>query len=136
MCSPVKKHDDKEELNNNIINNPSDLYREGKTKSKMKKKIIKATLAVVAVSVVGAGVFRTYVSFNPSTESALLLENAEAQSFDFGEWWDSKTHSCQEDQCSLTIGPLTWYGKYEKCLNGNTMAHCWDCKICDAITSN
>ena len=98
------------------------------------KNIFKTTLAVVAVSVVGA--FRTYVSFNPSSESALLVENAEAQSSDFGEWWDGKTHSCQEDQCALTIGPITWYGKYEKCLNGNAVAHCWDCKVCDAITSN
>lgn len=102
----------------------------------MKQKFCKAFFAVAAVSVVGVVAFKTHASFNSFNDNTLLLENAEALSFDFMEWWNSETHSCQEDQCSLTIGPITWYGKYEKCLSGNTYAHCTSCKVCDAVTSN
>ena len=83
MCSPVKKHDDKEELNNNIINNPSDLYREGKTKSKMKKKVFKSAFAAAAIAAVCLGSYRAYSSYmasNISGDDMLFSENVEALS--------------------------------------------------------
>lgn len=51
-------------------------------------------------------------------------------------WWDSKTHKCEEDDCedviNLGVYQQHQHGKREKCLNGNQVAHCWDCKECDA----
>ena len=47
-------------------------------------------------------------------------------------YWDSKTHRCEEEDCHLNLGLWTWDGKYEKCVDGNKVAHCWECKSCDA----
>jgi hypothetical protein len=59
------------------------------------------------------------------------LKDVEAHA-DISEWWNSKTHSCEEDTCSVTYVFWTYYGKYEKCKSGNNVAHCWNCASCDA----
>lgn len=51
----------------------------------------------------------------------------------FVSYWDEKTHNCVEDQCSVFFPPFwTYYGKHEKCKDGNKVAHCWNCASCDA----
>ena len=47
-------------------------------------------------------------------------------------WWDSKVYDCAWDACSILVFPFTYYGKYQKCLKGSSVAHCWDCAGCDA----
>ncbi|MDO5970763.1 hypothetical protein Q4Q35_13175 [Flavivirga aquimarina] len=51
-------------------------------------------------------------------------------------WWDSKVYGCIEEDCSITEGippfVVIYNGQYENCQGGGTVAHCWDCKDCNA----
>ena len=96
-----------------------------------------ATLMGVVVVGLSAYVgYRTYDAYvEKALENDLLLENAEALG-SIEDWWNSKVYDCVEDQCSFTVGPFTWYGKYEKCLDGDSYAHCFECKFCDAVYAN
>lgn len=71
--------------------------------------------------------------------SEVTLESIEADAGildKFTEYWNSNTYRCAEDQCSVSINLIiycaTYYGTYEKCLDGNKIAHCSSCKECDA----
>jgi len=51
-------------------------------------------------------------------------------------WWNSLVYDCETEVCTFTftIGIIgyTTYGKVEKCVTGSNVAHCWNCKGCDA----
>lgn len=101
-----------------------------------KKKFFAPLVGALVLGLSAYAGYRTYDAYDGVSESDLLLANAEALGGAIEDWWNSKTHDCVEDQCSITIGPITWYGKYEKCLDGDSYAHCTDCKMCDAVSAN
>lgn len=88
--------------------------------------------AMVVIIVATVASYNMYFKQNEVIFSDLVMANVEALASDEG-WWDSKVYNCVQDQCSFSVGFITWYGKYEKCLEGNTEAHCWECAVCDAI---
>jgi hypothetical protein len=48
------------------------------------------------------------------------------------DWWNSKVYECQREECSIQIFITTYNGHYENCEGGSSVAHCWECKSCDA----
>jgi hypothetical protein len=115
----------------------------------MKKKVL-IGLAAAAVAAAAAVNVNYALQGNDLHDIALInveaLANAErnnqtsssgssSSSSTWQQWWDSKVYNCEQDNCSVSIGIITWYGKYEKCKSGSTVAHCWDCASCDAISS-
>ncbi|NDW11626.1 hypothetical protein D0T50_01830 [Bacteroides sp. 214] len=94
----------------------------------MKKRIIGISLVAIFALVASWNSFQTK---NNDRMSDLLLSNVEALA-GLGEWWDSKVYTCSSQTCTITFLFYTYYGTYEQCLDGSDVAHCWNCKMCDA----
>jgi hypothetical protein len=88
-----------------------------------------ALLTIAAVTVVNVNVS---LSTQSNTMLAVPLANIKASTALSGEWWDSKVYDCKSATCSVTYLVWTYYGSYEQCLSGSTVAHCWNCASCDA----
>lgn len=95
----------------------------------MKKKFFKVFFAIAVVSVAGIGVFKTHASFNTSNENALLVENAEAQSWSWSEWWNRLDYVCEPVQNCVWYAAATVPKSVAK--GTGTVAHFWDCITCD-----
>lgn len=89
----------------------------------MKKKLI--IFCFVAVAAVSAGL---YVQSPSGVDNDLLMTNVQALAED-ESWWDSKTHACVVVDCLLYDDFWDTYssGTKERCQDGNSYAHCWDC---------
>lgn len=92
----------------------------------------KVVLSMVIVAVATVAAINVNITSREVNSASITLESLNASGFDFGEWWGSNVHRCEEDVCSVQAVFWTWYGKYEKCKDGSDVAHCWDCAKCDA----
>ena len=146
LFSLVKKHDDKEELTNKIINNPYDLCREElKQNRKMKKNVFKATFAVVAIAAVGLGSYKAYDSYtaaNMSEEDLLLTEDVLALSDPVPKGnGEKKTKDGGFEDCDIMVcsscglqapGSCFWSCSYTVPLAG----HRYNCKSGSRLTES
>jgi hypothetical protein len=97
----------------------------------MKKKLFIgiAAVAVAAIVAININLVLQGNTFLSTTSLQIIETSASAEE---STWWDSKTHECNEAICSMTVLFWTYYGKYEQCKDGSSVAHCWDCASCDA----
>ena len=106
------------------------MYREEKTKSKMKKKISKSVFAAAAIAAVGLGSYKTYQSYmsnNILDAETLFAENVDAQAYDpisdlwntFKEWYDKPVYKKVKKSCTVTENSGSFSFGFDFGINGS-----------------
>jgi hypothetical protein len=94
---------------------------------------------------VGVLAFMGLAAINFTQSESRFISKAFASTYysdySYSETYVSTTSSepkkkCVEDDCCISVevgfATATFEGKYEKCLDGNTVSDCKKCKPCDA----
>ena len=101
---------------------------------------MKKIIGILGVAMIAATMFFNANALSGSTtdtslSSLMTLNKAHADN-EITDWWNSKIYKCELEECSESYGVIwvrTYNGHYENCQEGNTNAHCYDCKGCDAL---